>query len=179
MESFYNSLNSQFEKRLKLKNAKVQGFKNFLALFDKNPVLARAVIIKKFPLVGSINQADNGSLPAPGNKVGMPVSITQEASSPCGNRKVMNADATHVAEGVFHPAESASTHTESALLDVSLRNPHTQRKFAESASTQRDFAESALSRPKSAESASTQLSSLRNPAFAIRMQVCGIRTDTT
>jgi hypothetical protein len=52
-----------------------------------------------------------GSLPAPGKKVGMPVSITQEASSPCGNRKVMNADATHVAEGVFHPAESASTHT--------------------------------------------------------------------
>jgi hypothetical protein len=112
------------------------------------------VIIKKFPLVGSINQADNGSLPAPGNKVGMPVSITQEASSPCGNRKVMNADATHVAEGVFHPAESASTHTESALLQRKLAESASRRKFAESASTQRDFTESALSQRKSAESAS-------------------------
>jgi hypothetical protein len=120
---FSTHLNSHLKKKLN-QDAKVQGFKNFLALFQKNPVLARAVIIKKFPLVGSINQADNGSLPAPGNKVGMPVSITQEASSPCGNRKVMNADATHVAEGVFHPAESASTHTESALL---------RRKLAESA----------------------------------------------
>jgi hypothetical protein len=83
VESFYHSINPLLKGDLN-KEAKTRGFKNFLMFFHMNPTLARTILTKKFPLAGSINQADNGSLPAPGNKVGMPVSITQEASSPCG-----------------------------------------------------------------------------------------------
>jgi hypothetical protein len=39
------------------KEAKAQGFKNFLMFFQMKPALARAVLIKKFPLAGLIKQA--------------------------------------------------------------------------------------------------------------------------
>lgn len=49
VEPFYHSLNPHLKKKLN-QDAKTQGFPNFLLFLKKNPVLARAVIIKKFPL---------------------------------------------------------------------------------------------------------------------------------
>jgi hypothetical protein len=49
-------------------DAKIQGFKNFLALFKRNPVLARAVLIKKFPLA-SLAKQTGGEDKAAGKKV--------------------------------------------------------------------------------------------------------------